>query len=433
MYQFVLWGYGKRGKRFMRNCPPGHIVSIIDKKWNDKSEETDIPMISYEQYKGMFKDYDIVIAVDDNAEIIQSLERDGIYNYHLLEDCPPEIVGYGKGTWVDKLPVNLKKENTYVLLGLNLYTMLLREFLMKKYGFEGLDIIPEEKNMRSHCFSQKYSFVKERQIQAEETVLWACRKICGFKSQKEIEQIFDFSNVIEDYYNPKLEKFKGICEGEKCFIVATGPSITSGDLDLVKKSGCKSFGVNRIYLAFEQTEWRPDFLVVIDDKIMTTYREEIYACDAKVKFLGDQVGIKRNMENVYRLHDHILEFFPDIPKFSENIERRAYSARTVVYTCIQIACYMGCKEIYLLGTDHNYERKQTDTSNHFHKDYYKGNIKPDSYFKEKAELAYRAAEEYAAAHGIKIYNATRGGKLEVFKRKSLEEILREAGNEEKLG
>ena len=39
--------------------------------------------------------------------------------------------------------------------------MLLREFLMKKYGFEGLDIIPEEKNMRSHCFSQKYSFVKE--------------------------------------------------------------------------------------------------------------------------------------------------------------------------------------------------------------------------------------------------------------------------------
>ena len=166
---------------------------------------------------------------------------------------------------------------------------------------------------------------------------------------------------------------------------------------------------------------------------MTTYREEIYACDAKVKFLGDQVGIKRNMENVYRLHDHILEFFPDIPKFSENIERRAYSARTVVYTCIQIACYMGFKEIYLLGTDHNYERKQTDTSNHFHKDYYKGNIKPDSYFKEKAELAYRAAEEYAAAHGIKIYNATRGGKLEVFKRKSLEEILREAGNEEKLG
>ena len=62
MYQFVLWGYGKRGKRFMRNCPPGHIVSIIDKKWNDKSEETDIPMISYEQYKGMFKDYDIVIV-----------------------------------------------------------------------------------------------------------------------------------------------------------------------------------------------------------------------------------------------------------------------------------------------------------------------------------------------------------------------------------
>ncbi len=32
-------------------------------------------MISYEQYKGMFKDYDIVIAVDDNAEIIQESRK----------------------------------------------------------------------------------------------------------------------------------------------------------------------------------------------------------------------------------------------------------------------------------------------------------------------------------------------------------------------
>lgn len=433
MYQFVLWGYGKRGKRFVRNCPRRHIVSIIDKKWNDNSEVTDIPMISYEQYKENFKDYDIVIAVDDNAEIIKSLEKDGIYNYHLLEDCPPEIVGYGKGTWVEKLPIDLKEDNRYVLWGLNLYTILLREFLIEKYGLEILEIIPEERNMRSHCFSQKYSFIKEREIQEEERILWGCRQICGFKNQEKIEQIFDFSSIIGDYCNPELNRFKGLYEGEKCFIVATGPSITPEDLDLLKKMGYKSFGVNRIYLAFEQTEWRPDFLVVIDDKIMNTYREEIYSCDAKIKFLGDQVEIQRNVEDVYRIHDHIMEYFPNTPKFSENIEHGAYSARTVVYTCLQIACYMGFKEIYLLGTDHNYSCNQSDISNHFHKDYYKGGIKPDSYFKDKAELAYKAAKEYAVAHDIKIYNATRGGKLEVFERKSLEEILREAGNDEKLG
>ena len=31
-------------------------------------------------------------------------------------------------------------------------------------------------------------------------------------------------------------------------------------------------------------------------------------------------------------------------------------------------------------------------------------------------LAYKSAKKYADSHGIRIYNATRGGKLEVFER-----------------
>lgn len=38
-------------------------------------------------------------------------------------------------------------------------------------------------------------------------------------------------------------------------------------------------------------------------------------------------------------------------------------------------------------------------------------------------LAYKAARKYADAHGIKIYNATRGGKLEVFERVDFDSLF----------
>jgi hypothetical protein len=44
---------------------------------------------------------------------------------------------------------------------------------------------------------------------------------------------------------------------------------------------------------------------------------------------------------------------------------------------------------------------------------------------EAMNKAYISARKYADSHGIKIYNVTRGGKLEWFERKTLEESLKE--------
>ena len=43
---------------------------------------------------------------------------------------------------------------------------------------------------------------------------------------------------------------------------------------------------------------------------------------------------------------------------------------------------------------------------------------------EKNIAGYLAAKRYAEQHGIKIYNATRGGELEVFERVKLEQIVK---------
>jgi len=96
---------------------------------------------------------------------------------------------------------------------------------------------------------------------------------------------------------------------------------------------------------------------------------------------------------------------------------------SVVVSTLQIAYYMGFKEVYLLGCDCDYSGQH-----HFDGKKHKFNIEkktPLSYsnrfniLMERYEICKKAFE----ADGRKIYNATVGGKLEVFERKRLEDII----------
>ena len=89
---------------------------------------------------------------------------------------------------------------------------------------------------------------------------------------------------------------------------------------------------------------------------------------------------------------------------------------------------MGFKEIYLLGVDHSYSTemdkngsliRKPDIKDHFSENDKVTNI-PQLY---KSTLAYEMAKKSAEKLGIKIYNVTRGGALEIFERRKLEDVL----------
>ena len=119
-------------------------------------------------------------------------------------------------------------------------------------------------------------------------------------------------------------------------------------------------------------------------------------------------------------------------KFSADITNQVIEGLTVTYSCIQLAAYMGFSEIYLLGVDHNYSVEIDSDGNIIkHDDHVK------NYFDEAAvsindinlpkvvemTRAYLSAEKYSRDHGFRIYNATRGGKLEVFERVNFDTIV----------
>ncbi len=98
---------------------------------------------------------------------------------------------------------------------------------------------------------------------------------------------------------------------------------------------------------------------------------------------------------------------------------------SIVYDMgMQLAAYMGFSEIYLLGVDHSWNGHPTDEGNHFITGYYnqKENFAGIPLMLDDINLAYMKAEQYSRQHGFRIYNATRGGKLEIFERVNFDSL-----------
>lgn len=234
---------------------------------------------------------------------------------------------------------------------------------------------------------------------------------------------------------PNADRLKNIHEGQRCFIIGNGPSLLIQDLE--RLSGEVTFGMNGIYKIFNKTKWRPTYYCIQDRLLITNNFKEINMSDNMNKFIG-VAETKRypKIENAIYIKINTENFYPNLPKFSDDIRKEVFEGYTVTYMCLQIAVYMGFKEIYLLGIDHNYSvtvmpdgslKEDKNVKDYFAED----NIKkkqsenkqqvnyPQLY---KTTLAYESAKLYADEHSIKIFNATRGGKLEVFDRVNIDEF-----------
>lgn len=127
------------------------------------------------------------------------------------------------------------------------------------------------------------------------------------------------------------------------------------------------------------------------------------------------------------------------PRFSGDGFSGFYHGFTVTYIAIQLAVFMGFKEIYLVGVDHNYSLaaqtpavaeihglkvfQTTTEKNYFLPDYHQPG---DTFFQHKPdenEMAYRAAETSSKGGHFRIFNATRGGNLEVFERRDFDALF----------
>ena len=260
--------------------------------------------------------------------------------------------------------------------------------------------------------------------------------VCERKFADEIKH----TKYLKTEYCAKLANLKNSAEKERCFIIGNGPSLKISDLENLKKED--SFACNRIYGLYEKTEWRPKYYCSQDARVIGQIKNDLNIaidnCEAAFlsysfkKLYNDEVLNSPKTYLFYKPYVSVYSkdgTYPEgIMPFSDDISTGIYDGLSVTYGMIQIAAYMGYKEIYLLGIDHNYAMKNgiVDSS----KSYAEG-IKPidmSSQYPPELTLcenSFRGARKYCEEHGIKIMNATRGGKLEVFERISLDSLIKE--------
>jgi len=223
--------------------------------------------------------------------------------------------------------------------------------------------------------------------------------------------------------------FKNKYYGKSCVIIGTGSSLRVCDLERIKKAGLYTFASNKIFKIFVETTWRPDFYCVTDSKFISQYFNEI--CDMEAR----EIFINNVPELPWCMNPHLFSLEFDgyiskdrkfVPVFSEDASEFVNEGMTVTYAMLQLAYYMGFKEMYLLGIDFSYEDMtgmDYEKNDHFCKDYIKkGEIVNPPDLRTNL-LAYQEAERFSRAHGFRIYNATRGGKLEVFERVDFDKLM----------
>ena len=233
-----------------------------------------------------------------------------------------------------------------------------------------------------------------------------------------------------------LMQYKNKHKGESCFILGNGPSLCAADLEALQDAGVVTFGTNRIYNIFPDTYWRPTYYACEDEQILKGKEREVEEIPTKAKFIPAELcwyhGVNLKEADYY----HIVYDAESLNPwgFSLDIAKGIGCRGTVTFTCMQIAVYMGFAKIYLLGVDHNYQvtididgNVVTDpTAKDYFCEQYDEDIKETAvHDMGQNTRAYLGAKGYLEAHpGSVIYNATRGGKLEVFERADLDEVIR---------
>ena len=256
--------------------------------------------------------------------------------------------------------------------------------------------------------------------------------------------------------SPDILNFKDAHKGQRCFILATGPSINQMDLTVLKGEisiAVSFFGYHkdisiirpRYYVAaplhsplteshalrylnlFHQfkDQWTMDLFFGIN--------EYLYAFD-KVISKHSEIQLPPFHYIDYQNSDGITELNRDNASIWDPLAR-PYSIFTSVSEALLLAAYMGFQEVYLLGCDYNYMKDLEGKKNqHFYSDnmalegrenLLKVQNPLETFFVNSAGLwkHYRLIKEHFAGENRDIFNASPDSSFDMFKKIRFEDIF----------
>lgn len=248
-------------------------------------------------------------------------------------------------------------------------------------------------------------------------------------------------NQVPYKHKLSMSNFKDKYKGKRCFVIGNGPSLNKVDLRLLENE--YSFGVNAIFYKYDEIGFKPTFYMVEDGHVINDNSDRINEIEYSTKFFPYTYHNEiKNDENTIFFNMDIGFYKGSLPvyckpRFSFDCSDVIYAGQTVTYMNLQLAYYMGFKDVYLIGLDFSYKVPESskvdgltitsmeDDPNHFHPDYFGKGKKWHFPKLENCLLVYEYAKKVYEENGRKIINATTGGKLEVFERVDFNNLFQE--------
>lgn len=423
MDKIYLYGAGINCFGAIRFWKRENIIAVIDsnpQKWGTQIDGIDI--ISLGDYqKRNDQRYIVVTAFVQRDDIIELLEKNDIHRYYV----PPYMqAGFPDVGYIfDYYKVDRWKR--IAIMGANPFSELILDEAEKKGLRNNIAYLVATNPWQLEQHELGGKIIKESpEDDVDGVILTESDLGLAMDGRFEIADIYS-ENLCNSYYpHNELRRFKNIHEGKRCFIIGNGPSLQIDDLNKIYKNGDISFGMNRIFLLYDKTDWRPAYFVVDD---FNAYRDNVsyyQTMDNENMFIREFYSLAGypDLRNAQRYHSTFEDLREKKPEFSNDISRNIYWGSMVTYSALQIAAYMGFREIYLLGMDFDYEDRKVNRNIHF-SDEYEKTVRYEVNYKREQTLAYQSAEQFSYRNGFRIYNATRGGKLEIFERVDFDSLF----------
>ena len=265
------------------------------------------------------------------------------------------------------------------------------------------------------------------------------------KIVKELEQLKRTNStkkfmLTPEEYHTKLVELKDKYKGQRCFILGNGPSLNKCDLKLLENEF--SFAVNGIFYKTKEMGYKPTFYMVEDNHVVADNLKAINNYKCEYKFFPynykniispDVTTIFLPMDSGFYRENH--PYFC-VPRFSKDVPNEIFTGQSVTIMQLQMAYHLGFTDVYLIGMDFSYAlpestkvegcnyTSQEDDVNHFHPDYFGKGKKWHDPKLDRVLMNYEKCKESFEEGGRKIYNATVGGKLEIFERKDFDKLFK---------
>jgi len=218
---------------------------------------------------------------------------------------------------------------------------------------------------------------------------------------------------------------EGAYHGCRCIVMGNGPSIRSMNLGALREEF--TFGLNRIYLLFDELGFHTSFYAAINRFVLRQFGEEIRRIEG-LKFLNWSYRIP-GLEGASVIY---LETRPILRPDGKILEGYYAGAGTVTNVALQIAFFLGFSEVILVGVDHRYEVEGTpnravmasgEDRSHFSADYFGPGVVWQLPDLEAMERGFRQIGGLYRRHRRAIVDATVDGNLTVFPKVDLYRYL----------